>query len=574
LPKRLFCSGLVLLATSLPLPATASAQVVPPMDTVILRTDSVAVQRMDTIWPALPVPLRVLPMQPLRSIGSAGEEHLRLDRLLGRAPGPGSLIRSPSSETERLRSDATISVALVAPEIVSVWNSDLPFSFNEGTMWAGRGLSYRMMGGVRVDAGPITAILAPQVVHQANREFQVIPFTNMVDPTRHPYSSPWHHRPASLDLPSRFGDGAFTVVDPGQSSLSATVGPVSAGFGTESLWWGPGIRNAIVMSNHAPGIPHLFLRTSGPLRTLLGELEGRWMVGRLDESEYFDDDPYNDVRSFSGLALELRPAFEPNLTLGFTRAVYAPSPAGRVEAAAAFDVFRSVGRPNSLLLDDLLREPGADQIFSLYGRWLFPAAGLETYAEWARSEQPSSLRDLLEMPHHSQGYTVGLQWAREIAGASALRLQGEATYLEPSASYRHRPVISWYASRPVPQGYTHRGQVIGASIGPGASSQWLAADYFRGRGTQVGAFAGRIRWDNEAFYRPLPRPFFSHDVSLFVGVRGGHAVGPVKVGAELSTGMRFNYLFQNWSRGFDPVHAVDVRNHSLRLYVSPLGGAR
>jgi hypothetical protein len=568
--KRTYHSRLGLFAVALLIASTASAQVV-PVDTVEVPAGT-PVQRLDTIGPGARVPLGLLPMRQLRTIGGAEEEHLRLDRLLGRVPGTGSLIRSPSSETERPRSGAIISASLVTPEAVIVRNSDLPFSFNEGTMWAGRGLSYRLMGGLRVDAGPIAAILAPQVVHQANREFQVIPFMNVVDSTRQPYSSPWHHRPASLDIPSRFGDAAFSVIDLGQSSLTAQLGPVSAGAGTENLWWGPGIRNAILMSSHAPGIPHVFLRTSGPLRTLLGELEGRWMLGRLEESEYFDYDPTNDVRSFSGLALELRPAFEPNLTLGLTRAVYAPAPGGRVGAAAAFDVFRGVGLPNAR--NNLLREPGPDQLFSLFGRWLFPAAGLETYAEWARYEQPSSLRDLLEMPHHSQGYTLGLQWAREIAGASALRLQGEATYLEPSASYRHRPVISWYASRPVPQGYTHRGQVIGASIGPGASSQWLAVDYFRGRGAQVGAFAGRIRWNNEAFYRPQPRPFFSHDVTLFVGVRGGHAVGPVKVGAELSTGMRFNYLFQNWSTGFDPVRAVDVRNHSLRLFVSPLGGAR
>src|SRR5690606_3730528 len=125
-------------------------------------------------------------------------------------------------------------------------------------------------------------------------------------------------------------------------------------------------------------------------------------------------------RSFSALAVTLRPAFERDLTVGFARAVYAAADGFWVSPAAAFDVFRSVGRPNDRPLNELLREPGADQVFSLFGRWIFPAAGFETYAEWARYEQPVSLRDFLVLPHHSQGYTLGLQWARSMSDSSLI----------------------------------------------------------------------------------------------------------------------------------------------------------
>ena len=60
----------------------------------------------------------------------------------------------------------------------------------------------------------------------------------------------------------------------------------------------------------------------------------------------------------------------------------------------------------------------------------------------------------------------------------ALRLQAEHTYLEKSATSRDRPVGVYYTSRAVLQGYTHDGRVLGAAIGPGASSHWLAVDYF------------------------------------------------------------------------------------------------
>jgi hypothetical protein len=514
------------------------------------------------------------PTHGLVTIGGWAEEGIRLDRLLGRRTGGGSLIRSPSSETPPLSGRGRFAAALLRPEAVTVWNSGLPFSFNEGSLWAGRGLNLRVMAGAMVELGPLRLVLAPQLSHQANRDFQVIPFSNAHDTTRHPLSSPSHGRPESIDLPSRFGERPFSVLDAGQSSATLTVGPLAGGASTENLWWGPGIRNAIVMSNHAPGIPHLFLRTAAPVSSRLGELEARWVLGRLEESDYFNTSGHDDVRSFSGLALAFRPAFEPELSVGFARAVYAPAASGRVSLEAALDVFRSVGRPNAHPPDDLLREVGPDQVFSLFGRWRFPVAGFEAYAEWARYEEPASLRDLLVLPHHSQGYTLGAQWARPLPGTSALRLQAEATNLEPSASYRHRPVISWYTSRPVPQGYTHRGQVIGAAIGPGASSQWAAADYFMPSNRSAGLFVGRIRWDNAAFYRPAPRAFFAHDVSLYLGVRGSLPLGPMQATAELSSGKRFNYLFQSEMDDWEQMHAVDVRNHSLRISLSPRAALR
>jgi hypothetical protein len=467
-----------------------------------------------------PVPFRWVSARPLPTITGAAGETARLSALLGRERPLGSLLRSPSLETSRPDQEAILTAGLLLPEVVSLWNSHLPFSFNEGAMWAGRGLNVSVLAGMQARLGPVTLILAPQLVHQENAAFQVIPFDQTQDPVRDPFSSPWHYRPASIDLPSRPGDGSSLALDPGQTSLTVRLGPAAAGWSTENHWWGPGIRNALVMSNHAPGFPHLFLRTDAPLRTRAGALEARWMLGSLAESNHYDDDPENDGRSISALALGFRPAWEPNLTLGFTRVVYAPKGPRALSAGAALDVFQRVGRPSAW--DDALIVPGADQLFSLFAHWVFPAVGFEAYTEWGRYEEPESLRDFLEMPHHSQGYTLGAQWAREFS-AGAIRLQGELTYLEPSASYRHRPVIGWYTSRRVEQGYTHRGQVIGAAIGPGASSQWLAVDLLRDGGAHLGLFGSRIRWDNAAFYQPTPRPFFAHDVSLLLGARGGGA---------------------------------------------------
>jgi hypothetical protein len=192
---------------------------------------------------------------------------------------------------------------------------------------------------------------------------------------------------------------------------------------------------------------------------------------------------------------------------------------------------------------------------------------VEVYGEWARFEQPASFRDFLEFPQHTRGHTLGVQWVHERGPETALRIQAELTDLEPSPTWRHRFNASTYTSRVVPQGYTHRGQTLGAAIGPGASSQWLASDWLAAR-WRLGAFAGRVRWDAAAEFEDVVVDPKREDVSLFWGLRGGMDLW--SWGAELSTGVRINYLFQT----FRPTDAtgraegVDVANTTLAFTVS------
>ena len=44
-----------------------------------------------------------------------------------------------------------------------------------------------------------------------------------------------------------------------------------------------------------------------------------------------------------------------------------------------------------------------------------------------------------------------------------------------SATYRLRPIGSYYSSLEIPHGYTHEGRVIGAAIGPGVTAQRFAS---------------------------------------------------------------------------------------------------
>lgn len=511
--------------------------------------------------------LRQLPAISLTRLGNVTADRMRLHQLRGDPVPLDYLFRSTSTlNAPSAATDTAGGRQWLLPEARAVWNSALPWSFNDGPARAPKGLNLDLTGGIRGSRGRISVILGPTLIYEQNRDFQVI-FTS--DDDRRRFANPWHDLPESIDLPLRFGRDARTSVGLGQSSLTITTGPAAVGAATENQWWGPGIRNAIVMSDNAAGFPHLFARTAQPLRTGFGDFAGKLILGWLSESDHFDRRGSNDIRSLSAAVVTFRPRIEPDLTVGIARSVYAPTGGVVGVLGHPLDFLRIVGREDTGVAGDTAADEGPAEIVSLFGRWVFPTSGFEAYAEWARHERPASLRDFLEAPGHSQGYTLGLQAVRPLNADGLLRLQAEVTDLEKSATFRQRPLTSWYTSAAVPQGYTHRGQVIGASIGPGSSSQWLAADYLAPR-WQVGVFGGRIRRDDDAYVRVFPfKTSAGHDVSLFAGVRGSLRLDHFDIDARVTSGKRFNYLFQNTSPGFNDLQAVDLSNQTLELTVTP-----
>jgi hypothetical protein len=151
----------------------------------------------------------------------------------------------------------------------------------------------------------------------------------------------------------------------------------------------------------------------------------------------------------------------------------------------------------------------------------------------------------------------------------------EVTYLEKSPAYRNEHEETWYTGGAAPQGYTQRGQVIGAAIGPGASSQWFAVDYVV-PAWRAGLFLGRIRWDNDALYLfPSPYPKrCAHDVSVFGGMRGAVQGRWGQLAATLTLGQRLNVFYHNLaacdaSGPADPSAVLDLGNTTLELRYAP-----
>jgi len=220
-------------------------------------------------------------------IGSEAAERERLQQLTDtapdRAPDPAFLFRSASSLSRRVERNRRVELSLIAPELRTVYNSAIPYSLNNGALWAGRGTSHLATAGVRLHVGPVRVIVAPEVTTSENRPFQVIPYPQGGAAARSVWANPFHPSPSSIDLPYRFGDQVRQRTTAGQSSVSLDLPLLTTGVATENLWWGPSTNNAIVLSNNAEGFPHAFVQTREGINTPIGRFDAQWIAGVLRE---------------------------------------------------------------------------------------------------------------------------------------------------------------------------------------------------------------------------------------------------------------------------------------------------
>lgn len=473
-------------------------------------------------------------------------EKLRNAQLHGTAPVQGLIFRSTSSLTSPGLTSTGYQILL--PKVTTIANSDLPFGQNDGALFAGKGYNVRLLAGVLVKFGPAKLILAPEFISQSNYRMSIDPidlrFARPLPPDRSQFSSPFNVVPYSIDWPYAMGDSASTKLFPGQSSLSVALGPMEVVAGTENEWIGPAVRNPIIMSDNAGGFPHATIRTGRPINSAIGQFEGRWIIGGLHESDFFDNDVTNDVRSISTFGFSWKRKPTSNAVFGFARSVYQNVDGYSSVAGHAFDFLKSTGHPDALPITDSTMTPGPDQVYELFVRWVIPGYGLETYLEWARTEFPRSLRDFLEQPNHTRGYTAGLQWLHGVGSSGAdIRIESELTNVEQSSSYRFRPIGSFYTSRAVIQGYTNRGQMLGAGIGPGSSAESIGIDYLH-PSYSFGAMFGRTRTNNDAFFTKSNPARCFHDVTIYPGLRGGIATKYFNVHADYNRLKRLNSYFQ------------------------------
>jgi hypothetical protein len=393
----------------------------------------------------------------------------------------------------------------------------------------------------------LTVQLAPVGAWQENRAYRVPP---SAEPGFSPWANPFHGGTSTIDLPLRMGPRAFGTLDLGQSFLRLDAWNLALGLSGENLWWGPGLRNSLLMSNSAAGFPHLFLGTTRPLDVWLGFLEAELLWGLLSESRWFDADPANDRRLIEGAVFTFEPAALRGLTLGFARVFLFPT--DRVAFRRYLD---PLWQP---LFKLFLRTSTSDgtspdnQLTSLFFRWAMPEARFELWGEWGRDDHAFGPTDLLMEPGHAEAWLLGLQ-KLVASGAGWVRIQAEACRtFELPAQNPTRPTPIFYTHFAERQGYTQRGQMLGAGLGPQGDTQFLAVDWLRGPGT-LGLFVERVQRNERWFYDEVvpvtlkPR----HDLAMTYGTRGSWMLREWSLSWELGVTHRYNRDFQGAANGLD-----------------------
>ncbi|MDA0195841.1 MAG: hypothetical protein O2887_05515 [Bacteroidetes bacterium] len=437
-----------------------------------------------------------------------------------------------------------LKITPLSPSFTYNYSSRYPRSYNDGPVWNGRGSTISLNAGIEVEWGILKAVFYPNYYIAQNKEFPLYFFKL---PNKSIYS---YQFAQNIDYVQRFGNSAHGDFDLGQSSLGIEFRNFSVKISNENLWWGPSLSNPILMSNAGPGFLHIDLGTAKPWVTKFGDFELHHVWGRLKESQYFDTDPNNNKRYFVGASFGYRPSFIKELkglSFGFARVLYRSWPTNHLKLQ---DVFLSVNNPG--------RNDEADEMTSIFTRWYFEEAGVEIYSEWTGSDSDTDVWDFFQEITNSMAFTLGFQKTFS-ANNGFWRFGLEHTTLARTRTNVRKAFPIFYVNDLVRQGYTHDGQLIGASIGPGSKNQLLRLDRFIENGKFSFSFQ-RFRSDDDAFYNivgPL-RYLESRDVEFTFGLGYTMFTRNMEIGANMYYSRRSNrYYF----------YGDDLDNYQFLTYV-------
>ncbi len=398
------------------------------------------------------------------------------------------------------------------------FNSHHPYNRNNGSMIPNRGYQHIISAGIYAEIGPLSIQLKPEHLFTENKDFEGFG----EGPNGH-YPIIWSKRYElwnKIDIPERFGEKRINQKLIGQSNIKLNFKGLSLGFSNDNIWWGPSIRNSIMMSNHSRGFKHITFNTSKPLKTKIGNFEWQVIAGRLENSgylppnsdfQYAGTDIYkpkknqlaneNDWRYINGYTVTYSPKWISGLSIGFIRWVQSYSALFRgkywwMEGSPTwFPAFKNLFRKNDIYEN---YEAQTDQAAGIFLRWLWKDSKAEIYVDYHHNDAKQNIRDLLLDSDHSRAVTVGLQKIFKINKDDFL-FSWEWTQLEQTASRLIRNAGSWYEHPYTVHGFTNYGEVLGAGIGPGSNSHYFSLNRVKKK-EKLGIAFEIIDQDNDFYH--------------------------------------------------------------------------
>jgi hypothetical protein len=462
-----------------------------------------------------------------------------------------------------------LKISLLPITLKQQYNTFGPYSWNDGIMIPAKGYQTFMSAGFFTKYKAISVQLRPEYVFAANPNFEIFQttedevITSAVRIAHLKYLN-------TTDIPIPFGDKSYSRLGWGQSSVRFNFNNFSTGISTENLWWGPGQRNSLIMSNNAPGFLHATFNTKKPVKTFLGSFEFQLISGKLEnsgirspKSQFIVDGVDYEItkrdewRYINAMSITYQPKWVTGFFLGLNRSVQVYNGDLGNGFLDYFPVFLPTQKKNAGGNDGEDKK-NRDQIASVFFRWVMKESKFEFYGEYGKNDYPVNFHDMFESPEHSRAYLIGFSKIFTINRDQNMYLKCnfENTTMEQTADRIIRPAGAWYEHGVIFHGYTNRGEVLGAGIGPGSNLQTLGFSLWQKNnsyGIQIERYAHNMDFYYDAF---TPYLFTYKWVDLAFNTYVYRRYGNLGIQAKINASKLYNYQY---------VHANDKFNVQCQI---------
>ena len=366
-------------------------------------------------------------------------------------------------------------IKVFALDFYNSFNTKAPFGQNDSTLWQGRGYNTSLSTGFNLKAYGFEATFKPQFTFCQNLAFDIMKSEKGSEYSEYGY---WY---GNADAVQRYGDLPVKTFDFGDSEIRYNFYNFTIGYGTQQIWLGPAVINPLLLSNNAApfpkfdiGINRTPIKIPG-LNWYLGDIELHSWVGKLKESDFFDNDSSNDFNQYSGFSIAWALPYLKGLTIGFNKICICNW--GDAYWLKYLNPFFS---NNTIHTSDEENISGEDQKASLTIDWVLEPAGFEFYSEIGVDDYLSKglvFYEYARFPFHTMTFTVGLKKSLNINPEKRIRgvINFEWNSTEGSRDYYNWGGTSYNFGfhHQIKQGYTNKGQWLGSGIGYGGNSQYL-----------------------------------------------------------------------------------------------------
>ncbi|OQY37881.1 MAG: hypothetical protein B6229_07320 [Spirochaetaceae bacterium 4572_7] len=433
----------------------------------------------------------------------------------------------------------SFSISLFNPTIFASFNSSTPSGINDGAIWQGKGFNTQFETGVVFQSKYLNMKLIPKIWLIQNTDFKIIePAVDSIE-----YGSII----SGMDQYQRPGSDYYYEIDLGKSSIEIKYGIFSLEVSTDSFILGPARISPLIMSDNSAGFNHIRLGLNG-LETSIGVFEFNSIMGILKESEFFDEIDDNDNILLSGYNFSYSPVFLKGFSFGFNRTLTVPEEF--VSPEVAFKIYDlaisggNIGEPYGY--------DKTDQRISFVFDWKFHETGLRLYGEWSKNDYSTNYELFLRTPEHASALTFGMSKT-----LGNFFLEFEYSDLINSRDYELGGLGiggTFYKHHIVSQGYTNKGQLLGAGIGSGSDAQTLTLSYLKDKLTLKG-YIQRVaimkdyiygkHYDSSDEYSgkdqyPVDRLQFDGKL----GFKGMYSLDSLTLFADITADMRYAYNFE------------------------------